>query len=129
MVAPHAPRYGYGLRVTERAGRRVAWHEGLLPGSFATAHRALERDVVAVVMTERIAHGYQRTFCNRVTDQLLALGCGVPPPDPPLGPRPFTAGELVALPGRYTLDGARAFPIVRAGDGLRARADGAWLLQ
>lgn len=130
LLAPHTPRYGYGYRLGARCGRRVAWHEGVLPGVIATVHRALDRDVAAVVLTNRIAGGrLARTWLNRLADQLVALGCGEAPPDPPGPARAFTPRELAELPGRYVVDPDRALVIARAGEGLRARAEGRWLLQ
>ncbi len=124
----HTPRHGYGVRLGVRRGREVAWHEGMLPGAVATAHRS--GDAVAVVVTARHAGGgHARTFLNRVADQLVAIGCGETPPDPPRAHRAFTARELAELPGTYHVDAERTLTIERAGDALRARAEGPWLLQ
>jgi D-alanyl-D-alanine carboxypeptidase len=93
----HTPRYGYGVRIGARGGREVAWHEGMLPGIGATAHRVIapRAGVVAVIATHhRAGGGHARTFLDRVADQLVALGCGEPPPDPPRPRRAFTAREL-----------------------------------
>ncbi len=133
MTQPSTPSYGFGWRLGTRAGHRVAWHEGVLPGMVATIHRALDADVVAVVMTPRVpsaAHTtFVRSWLNRVADQLVAIGRGSSPIDAPEVPRPFTRRELGELPGRYEVDTGRALVIEAVGDQLHARAEGPWLIQ